>query len=432
MHRNRLLLAVLVVLVVSGTAFSDTLYLKNGKSFEGKVVSESGGKVKFKTTSNIIMEFAKSEVDRIEKGATKADEYSARLGKIPPDDLDTLLELARWCHENRLYKQKKSVYRTILKKCPDHPETRREQSQVWTDGKWKRAPKGLEESRVEGGDRLELKDAGAALVLPKDWKVKTEGKTVTATGPARYKVSPVLTVAFGEAGGDPKSAFPEKDGWEKPAEVAASGLNGLASKRVVFVDHIARVERVAVLRDRRTGVTARLTCLRLEGGAFFSSLDLVLKTLKVEGPPADYANKHYDYAMDLPKGGGWKHNEDKNHDIHIGHSGTADTDWARMSIWSAKTADEKREVQQMFDGTIAGMKSGGDINVDGEIVLGGVKGRVVDGTSLASGGYPIRVRVAMVTHKKRLYLLQFSQHEFGQKKTNDAWEIVTGSFRFTD
>ncbi|MHC4860570.1 MAG: hypothetical protein ACYTDY_10810, partial [Planctomycetota bacterium] len=317
-------------------------------------------------------------------------------------------------------------------KCPDHPETRRESRQIWKGGKWVRAPKGMEESRVESGDKVELVEAKAAVMLPKGWTVKKEAKSITATGPARYKVPPVLTLTFGADVGDPKAAFPEKEGWSKPEEVAAGGLKGLRSGRAYTEDLIVQVEGVAVLLGLQNGLRARLSCLRMESDAFEPALELVLKTLKVKAPPADYTNTHYGYELNLPKGQLWKHQEDKNHDLHLLRMGNEAVDWAQMTILTGKTDAEKKEVQQIFDGTVAGMKSAGDINHDGDVELSGEKGRIVDGTSLASGGYPIRIRVILVTHKKRLYYLRFSQHEYGQDRSNAGWDTVIGSFRFTD
>ncbi len=126
--------ACLLLLALSGSVLGDTLYLKNGKSYEGKVVSDDGRVVRFKTSVGILS-FDKSRIARIEKGLTRREEYARRLAKLDPGDLDGLLDLARWCRERRLPRERRMLVRRIVKACPGHPEARRALGQIWNGAK---------------------------------------------------------------------------------------------------------------------------------------------------------------------------------------------------------------------------------------------------------------------------------------------------------
>ena len=92
--------------------------------------------------------------------------------------------------------------------------------------------------------------------------------------------------------------------------------------------------------------------------------------------------------------------------------------------------EEEQAVRETFDEIVASMKSGGDLKAKVQTTIAGEKARFVDGTSLEDG-IPVRTRCILFAHKKFVYLLYFTQHEFGTKKTDHAWDTVTKSFRFT-
>lgn len=427
--RTTVLTAALAVLLAAGLALGDTLYLKNGKTYEGKLVSESGGKVVFKTSFGELT-FPADQVDRIEKGRTKLDEFKERLKAIPEDDYDAMLELARWCEEQKLIGQRLQVLRKVLAGCPDHPGAHRERGEIYRNGKWVKADGEPPVPKVEAGSRVEVPDTRASLVLPKDWKTGTEKAKATATGPDPWSVPPRLTVELGPVG-SPDAAFPEKEGWAKPEKAEAAGLTGLRSRRDEKENGVGHAELLAVLSGSEGGLKVRLTCLAMEADAYAKAIDLVLGSLKFKAPPMDYTNSKYGYSMNLPKGEGWKTGEDKDNGFFLAlHQTSEAVEYCRFLILVGAGEELSAAVSKAYDGALAAMKASGDIK-EGDYTLGGEKGKIVDGTFL-SGGIPVRQRVILVEHAGRSYLLLCTQHEFGVENTKEIWDRTISSFRFTD
>ncbi len=111
----------------------------------------------------------------------------------------------------------------------------------------------------------------------------------------------MLTVVFGDPHGDIPTSFPEKDGWSKPIEASAGGLSGHRIRRVVLEDLIDRSEVLVLLSGGGRGVRIGLTCLRMQEKLFTEAVEIAIRTLEFEAPKADYVNKHYGYALNLPK-----------------------------------------------------------------------------------------------------------------------------------
>jgi len=426
---GKLLLVGLCLFFITIAVRADTIYLKNGKTYEGKVLSDSGGKVRFKTSSGMTLTFERSQVDRIEKGRTKLDEYKERLAALAKDDIPGHFDLADWCAENKLYSQKKKVLDRIRKICPDHPQLRRDRGHIWKAGKWAKAPKDLAPLTVTGGENQKVPEAGASVALPKGWKAELKAKLATALGPDRYKVPPALTLAFGSAHGDIAASFPEKEGWSKPVEASAAGMSGHRIRRVVTEDLIDMSETLVLLSAGDRGVRIRLRCLRMQEKLFAEAVEVALRTLEFEAPKKDYVNEHYGYALDLPKPRDeWDFSVSKLHDIEVAHHRVDVTDWALLKVIGADSEKEMAEVLLNFEfKKMQIVRYGGTSK---EIEFCGEKATFADGDYL-SDGIPCRLRILLVTHGKRLYLISYDQHEHGQKKTNHGWDTVFKSFCFT-
>ncbi|MEN8150189.1 MAG: hypothetical protein ABFS86_10220 [Planctomycetota bacterium] len=431
MHRNRALpvLVVLLLAFLAAPVIADVIYLKDGRKFTGKVVSESSTEVKFKSVGGVLT-FKRKDVEKIEKGLTKNDEYEARRKKIASDDIAGLLELARWCEEQKLVAKKKKVYRELTKKVPNHPQVRRAMGQIYRDGKWVKKPKDWEPPTPRPGERKEA--GGASVCLPKGWKVEASAMTFRATGPDPYAFTPVLTVTFSGPIEDPKTSFPEKEGWAKPAEASAAGLSGFRSRRTLPGEGgVERAEMLVILSGADHGMTVRLLTLVFEEGRCEAAVKVVLDSLKIKAPPADYTNEHYKYCLNLPKGEDWSHKESKSHDLTIEHTAGEALDYGSLSIYTGDEGEEMQDVQNSVNALVEILKETGDINERGKITLGGVEAEFVDATFLG-GGVPLRQRLAWLTHRKRVVLFVFTQHEFGAKRTDEAWDILVKSFRFID
>ena len=133
---SRHLTLVVLVLLLAGVASADTLYLKNGSTFSGRVVRETEQIVEFEIRGIGAQTFRKKDVLRIEKGASIFDEYDKRKAETPSGDPAALFKLAMWCQENGLRKEAKSAFRAVLKTSPDHKDARAALGYTRVEGKW--------------------------------------------------------------------------------------------------------------------------------------------------------------------------------------------------------------------------------------------------------------------------------------------------------
>ena len=430
-HRPVVFLALLaVILLLAAAASADTLYLKNGKTFEGKLVSDSGGEVKFKTSFGLLT-FPSDQVDRIEKGRTKMDEFRDRRKALANDDYPGLLDLARWCGEQKLIAQRKQVLRDILKSCPNHPDARLENGEIYRDRKWVDNDGPPPRAAVRPGERIDIPETRASVVLPEKWKLATAKNRVDAVGPDLLAVAPVLTVALGEKAADPAAAFPEKEGWSKPVEAKAKGFAGVRSRREFVEDGSARVELVAILNGEELGLRVNLRCLARDADGYSEAIDLVLRSLTVAAAALDYTNEHYGYALNLPDSEAFSWEQDEVFDLLVQSRGKKIEEYATLWVVTGDPGQEADEVREAASGFETLLKSSGDVTFEGEGELGGVKGRLVDGTYL-DDGTPMRLRVLTVERKGRVYCIYCHQHEFGAKGTNAIWDVIVKSFRFLE
>ncbi|MHC4473522.1 MAG: hypothetical protein ACYS99_21475, partial [Planctomycetota bacterium] len=117
-------LALLLLLILGAPAIGDTIYLKNGAKFEGKLVKETATEVIFKVKGMGTQTFKKKDVLKVEKGESAFDVYEKRRKAIKPDDSNGLFELGAWCEENALRKEARACYRAAMKADPDHAGAR--------------------------------------------------------------------------------------------------------------------------------------------------------------------------------------------------------------------------------------------------------------------------------------------------------------------
>ncbi len=425
--KKSIVVVAILVLFLSAELSADTLYLKSGKTYEGKLLSDSGGIVKWKTSFGVL-EFPKDQVDRIEKGLTKSDEYKSRLAKLEDDDLLGRLELVRWCSEQKLFSQKKKLLRAILKACPDHPGARKESGQIWRGGKWVKS-KDVPSAPVTTGKKAPIPESRGSVAVPEGWARKNAPKSVTATGPDNYASAPVLTIEL-VAKMSPAAAFPDGEGWEEPVALTVGGLSGQRSRRPRIENMIDHVDWLTVLSGGDHTVRIHLTCLECEAGEYGKALDVALESLEFAAPPADFVNKDYGYQLNLPKPKeAWSGGSDDPQLLLLTHQTSDPTDFALLMIVAGKPGDDSTAVKELFNGMVEGMKQGGDIEKDEEVTLSGEKARRIQGTALQQG-IPVRQVAYLIEHGGRTYMIHFMNHEFGGAKTDAGLKTVTESFRF--
>jgi hypothetical protein len=206
--------------LLGGRAGADTVTFKDGRTVEGKVVSQDDENVTIKTQFGT-QKIAKRDVAKIEKGATSLDEYQKRRDDLKTDDLEGHLKLALWCKENKLTAQAKDQYRMVLVLDPANAIANRELGNVEYNGTWY-APADLErvkeaENKAKGlvkykgewmpkedVDKLQkgMKKVGDRWLTPdeemesKGYK-KVDGKWVKAEDVERIEVEKKLEKALG-------------------------------------------------------------------------------------------------------------------------------------------------------------------------------------------------------------------------------------------
>ena len=138
----RLLAAIVIVCLATAAARADTVYLKNGRKFEGKASIE-GDMVVVELRRGKIS-FAKAEVDRIERGPAPWETYETRARALKGDDAAGHLALARWCREKNLLTEMGKELEAVLAADPDNAEARRILKHEKVDGKWLTRTEALE------------------------------------------------------------------------------------------------------------------------------------------------------------------------------------------------------------------------------------------------------------------------------------------------
>ena len=132
---NRVIvLGLVALLAVAGSAGADVVHLKNGHQIEGDV-TESAGKLVVKMKRGTVT-LDKSEVARVEVKPSTLDEYRERLAKLAPDDVEGRFELAVWLDEKDHGLDAKKAYEAVLEIDPHHRGAHHSLGHVRYDGKW--------------------------------------------------------------------------------------------------------------------------------------------------------------------------------------------------------------------------------------------------------------------------------------------------------
>jgi hypothetical protein len=138
MPRSGLRLAALPVLlapVLLSVARADTIYLKNGKQFEGKVVLQ-GDQVVLVSENGSRVFFPRDRVERVERGPAPWEVYARKFASLRKDDPQAQFQLAKWCRSKRLRKRAARHLQATVRLNPDHAEARELLGQQKVGGVW--------------------------------------------------------------------------------------------------------------------------------------------------------------------------------------------------------------------------------------------------------------------------------------------------------
>ena len=121
------LVASALLFCTIGTALADTLILKSGETFEGKVIIENDKKVVFEFNiqgSKGTITLDREKVSEIIIASPLDEEYTKRLQNVKPGDAKYQFELAKWCQEQGLVDRALIHYKKTLELSADHEGAR--------------------------------------------------------------------------------------------------------------------------------------------------------------------------------------------------------------------------------------------------------------------------------------------------------------------
>ncbi|MCE9581046.1 MAG: hypothetical protein K8T20_00870 [Planctomycetes bacterium] len=93
---KRFTLSLALVLAAAIIAQADRIFMKDGRTFEGKVIEETDDVIKLKMSKGTIP-LKRAEIDRIEKGVSVAEEVDAMLEALTPSNPTGYVEAAEMC-----------------------------------------------------------------------------------------------------------------------------------------------------------------------------------------------------------------------------------------------------------------------------------------------------------------------------------------------
>ena len=113
------------------------VHLQSGRTIEGTTQpGKKPGTIEVRTGAGVVVTLAQSEIDRIEKKQSPAEEVDSRLAAVKGGDLDLLHDLLAFARDKRLGKQTKAVAARILAIDPHDEVARRELGYVVHENQW--------------------------------------------------------------------------------------------------------------------------------------------------------------------------------------------------------------------------------------------------------------------------------------------------------
>ena len=136
MRTALLLIPLLLSSFFTPAARADIVYLRDGKTIEGKVtLNEDDNTYRIDTTrGSVIKPF--NDIQRIVKAKLPQEVFTERFASVDRKDLNELASLVTWAREKYLVPQKQKVCGLILKIDPNHEMARRELGYTVFENEW--------------------------------------------------------------------------------------------------------------------------------------------------------------------------------------------------------------------------------------------------------------------------------------------------------
>jgi HEAT repeats len=136
---------IVVFLAIGSTTRADVAKLTNGGELRGKVIKPSKVTPKAEAALpplitilspyGVEVSIAKSQVEFIAPRTPAAEEYETRVKRLVPS-AEAHWELAEWCRQKGLVKQRQLQLRALLSFEPDHEKAHLGLGDTWHNGEW--------------------------------------------------------------------------------------------------------------------------------------------------------------------------------------------------------------------------------------------------------------------------------------------------------
>ncbi len=112
-----------LAILLSLPAVADKVTLKDGRTYEGKLVREGATDITLAVVimgKTVEMTVPLDQIEKFERTDSLLDQYETRAAKVNAKDPDALVGLAAWCRDNKLPKQAAKHLLEALALKPDH------------------------------------------------------------------------------------------------------------------------------------------------------------------------------------------------------------------------------------------------------------------------------------------------------------------------
>ena len=132
-YAARGLTAALALVALALLAPADVLHMKDGRKVDGVVLEETKTIVKIKTRLGVL-EFKRSDIERIERKKSKVQEFDERWAKA--ETADDFHALGLWAEGEKMRKEAKRSMRKAVEVDPMHAAANTWLGHVLYDGRW--------------------------------------------------------------------------------------------------------------------------------------------------------------------------------------------------------------------------------------------------------------------------------------------------------
>lgn len=134
------LLAVAALMVSQfglSAAHGDVIRFKQGGEVRGKLLKRAANdpEIILETLTGATLVVQRDDIDFVTIRPVEAEEYETRARKLV-DTIENHLELAEWCQQQRLYRQREEQLEAVLLLDPYHADTHKALGHVIEDGEW--------------------------------------------------------------------------------------------------------------------------------------------------------------------------------------------------------------------------------------------------------------------------------------------------------